>query len=381
MGTSSPVVPQVLTTSFGAAEAALAHDGTLAYVAAGAGSGIARTLVWVDRQGHETPIAVPPRVYSSPRISPDGTRVAVTATVDQDVDIWLGDLIRATLTRVTSGGINVVPLWMPDGRRVVFSSSQAGVLNLFAQAADGTGTVDRLTESPNAQRASAVTPDGTVVFTEESSKTGADVMALTLDGPRRVRPLVQTPKNERSGIVSPDGRWLAYEADDSGSIEIYVRPFPEVNSGRWLVSTSGGTSPLWARSGQELFYMAPDTTLMRVQVASGPPPLGTPEELFQVCNSRADNAFCSIPTFNQIFGPNGGQGTPDTWAGTVDWTAAAPFLQISGVNNTSTPPAIVLGDVRVDSLVTAEKVPEPGSMALIATGLVGLVFARYRKVF
>ena len=118
-----------------------------------------------------------------------------------------------------------------------------------------------------------------------------------------------------------------------------------------------------------------------VQTASAPPPLGTPEELFQVCNSRADNAFCSISTFNQTFGPNGGQGTPDTWAGTVDWTAAAPFLQISGVNNISSPPAIVLSDVLVDSLVTAEKVPEPGSMALVATGLVGLVFARYRKVF
>jgi serine/threonine-protein kinase len=282
VGASSPVVPQVATTSFGAAEAALARDGTLAYVAAGAGSGVARTLVWVDRQGHETPIAVPPRVYSSPRISPDGTRVAVTAAADQDVDIWLGDLIRATLTRVTSGGINVVPLWMPDGRRVVFSSSRAGVLNLFSQAADGTGTVDRVTESPNAQRASAVTPDGTVVFTEESSKTGADVMVLTLDGPRRVRPLVQTPKNERSGIVSPDGRWLAYEADDSGSIEIYVRPFPEVNSGRWQVSTSGGTSPLWARSGHELFYWAPDATLMRVQVASGPAwTAGAPTRMFE----------------------------------------------------------------------------------------------------
>jgi hypothetical protein len=118
-----------------------------------------------------------------------------------------------------------------------------------------------------------------------------------------------------------------------------------------------------------------------VQAASTPPPLGTPTELFSVCNSTADNAFCSGSTFNQTFGENGLAG-PDSWAGTVDWTAGAPFLEISGVNNTSSPPAIVLSDVLVSTLVTAEvKVPEPGSMALIATGLDGLVFARYRKVF
>jgi hypothetical protein len=118
-----------------------------------------------------------------------------------------------------------------------------------------------------------------------------------------------------------------------------------------------------------------------VQVATGPPPLGTPEELFQVCNSTADNAFCSGSTFNQTFGPNRAVDNPDTWKGTVDWTAGAPFLEVSGVNNLSTPPAIVLSDVLIDRLETVENVPEPGSMALIATGLVGLVFARYRKVF
>ena len=87
---------------------------------------------------------------------------------------------------------------------------------------------------------------------------------LALDGTRRVEPLIQTPSNERNGVVSPDGRWLAYESDSSGQFEIYVKPFPNVNAGQWLISTAGGTRPLWAPNGQELFYVAPDGALMAV---------------------------------------------------------------------------------------------------------------------
>ena len=93
---------------------------------------------------------------------------------------------------------------------------------------------------------------------------------MALDGTHRVTPLVQSPFIERNGVVSPDGRWLAYEANDSGRFEICVRPFPDVNSGRWQVSTAGGTRPLWARSGQELFYVSPTGALMRVGVERGP---------------------------------------------------------------------------------------------------------------
>ena len=102
-------------------------------------------------------------------------------------------------------------------------------------------------------------PDGSrLVFTEIGSGTGEDVMSLRLEGSRQVEPLVKTPLAERNGEISPDGRWLAYEANDSGQFEIYVRPFPDVNSGHWQVSTGGVTRPLWARNGQELFYLAPD---------------------------------------------------------------------------------------------------------------------------
>ncbi len=269
-GTPVTVVPDVVTTIQGGVDAVVAGDGTLAYVF-GTVEGTPRTLVWVDRQGHETPIPAPRRPYLLPALSPDGTRVAVYAN-DQQRDLWLWDLRRTTLTRLTSTpGVDVVQVWTPDSRRLIFTSERAGVRNLFWQVADGAGAVERLTESPDTQYPTGVSPDGRrLIFTDQSPTTANDVMAIELDATRRVTPLVQSPFNEQNGTVSPDGRWLAYEANDSDRFEIYVRPFPEVNSGRWQVSTTGGTRPIWARSGQELVYVSPTGALMGVGVARGP---------------------------------------------------------------------------------------------------------------
>jgi serine/threonine-protein kinase len=268
-GTSVPVVPQVVTTAGnlpGGLDAVSAADGTLAYVR-GTGAGAAqRTLVWVDRQERERPIAIPPRAYVYPRISPDGSRVLVHGN-DQENDLWVWDVARLMLTRLTfTPVLDTYPLWSPDGRRVLFSSDREGARSLFAQAADGTGAAERLTVGPN-QNATAVTPDGThLLFTGATTETGDDVMQVAVTGTHTISPLVHTPANERNGIVSPDGRWLAYEANDSGPFEIYVRPYPDVTSGHWQVSTGGGTRPLWSRDGRELFYVSPAYALMRVGV-------------------------------------------------------------------------------------------------------------------
>jgi len=213
----------------------------------------------------------PPRNYAYPRLSPDGTRIALYIA-DQGVDVWLWDLNRATLTRVTfDPRIDTYPVWTPDGAQLLFSSEQAGDRSLFAQAADGTGAITRLTESPKIQYPTSISPDGTrLVFTDNAVPAGGDIMQLRLDGTNAVIPLVQTPFGERNGEVSPDGRWLAYEANDSGRFEVYVRPFPAVSSGRWQVSTDGGTRPLWARNSQELFYLTPTGALMGVGVTRGP---------------------------------------------------------------------------------------------------------------
>jgi len=288
VGTPVTVQPEVPTD----AGWAVAADGTLVYLSGGV-SAVERSLVWVDRQGHETPIPAPPRNYAFPRISPDGTRFALYIP-DQEIDIWLWDLARAALTRATfDPAPEVFPVWPPDGRRLFFSSARAGAVNLFAQAADGSGDVTQLLKSPNVHHATSVSPDGTrLVFTEIAPATGPDVMQLRLDGSHAVTPLVQTPFSERNGEVSPDGRWLAYEGNDSGRFNIYVRRFPDVSSGYWQVSTDGGTRPLWARNSQEMFYLSLTGALMRVGVAPGPTWAGTaPTKLFEGSYGAAPNQY------------------------------------------------------------------------------------------
>jgi serine/threonine-protein kinase len=277
--------------------------------------------VWVNRQGREEPINAPPRAYAFPRLSPDGTRVALDVR-DQENDIWIWDFMRQTLTRLTfdpSG--DGWPIWTPDGRRVVFASSQAGgpglsaVTNLLWRAADGTGTVERLTTSPNPQLPHSFSPDGkSLLFQELNPKTNNDLMLLRLDGTPRteppsqrsgepgpaaqgfggpgptsasgstasdVRPLIQTTFSDTAGEISPDGRWLAYYSNESGRNEVYVRPFPNVDSGRWQISTGGGSRPAWAKNGRELFYFAPNTAMMAVAVRTTPSfSAGNPTKLF-----------------------------------------------------------------------------------------------------
>ena len=256
----------VVTLPTGTAEFDIARNGTLAYVTGGT-EAAPRTLVWVDRHGREEAIAAPARPYVATRLSPDGRHVALEIE-DQDHDIWVWDLTRKTLTRVTTDpGLDQSPVWMPDGRRLLFSSQAGSVLgSLFWQAADGTGTAERLLiDSPNVQRPSSVTADGTRVLFME----GADLMVLTLGNDRRVQPVIQTEQLEQNGAISPDGQWLAYDSNDSGPSQIFVRPFPNANEGKAQVSTSGGSQPLWSRNGRELFYLAPDGTLMGVSVEPG----------------------------------------------------------------------------------------------------------------
>jgi Tol biopolymer transport system component len=284
-GPAVPVVPRVVTTDGGAGDFGVASDGTLVYVDAPSG-GTGRTLVWVDRRGKEEPIAAEARAYAQPRISPDGTRVALYCA-DQENDICIWDLRRETLRRFTfDPGVDQTPIWTPDGQRIVFGSlKDAGVSNLWWQAADGAGAAERLTTSSNAQFPTGISPDGTqLVFVEQTATMGRDLMLLSLDGSHRVTPLLQTRFDERNGNVSPDGHWLAYESNSSRQLDIYVRPFPNAEGVQWQISTTGGTRPLWSpRTGKELFYVAADGALMKVPVdASGAAwSAGTPMKLLE----------------------------------------------------------------------------------------------------
>ena len=202
-----------------------------------------------------------------PRLSPDGTQVALDVR-DQENDIWIWDLARETLRRLTfDSGTDSYPAWTPDGERVAFNSSRAGgARNLFWKAADGTGTVERLTDGPNAQFAGSFSPDGTrLLFSERHPETGDDLVVLLMEGDRLTAPFLATEFSERNPVISPDGRWVAYGSNASGQYEIYVRSFPDGNQGLSQISTGGGTRPQWSPDGQELFYQR-DSTLMVVPV-------------------------------------------------------------------------------------------------------------------
>jgi serine/threonine-protein kinase len=268
LGTPVSVIPQIVTSTWGVADFDVADDGTLAYVA-GAPGGQLHTLAWIDRQGREDPIkALPPRAYLYPRVSPDGTRVALDIR-DQENDIWIWDLARETLKRLTTDpALDRIPVWTADGQ-IIFSSARSSPLgNLYRQSADGTKGPERLTETQNFQVPASISPDGTrLVFTETG--TTRDLMLMELDQGRRVQPLLNTPFNEQNGQISRNGRWLAYESDESGQFQIYVRPFPQVNSGLWPVSSEGGTQPMWTPDGQELLYVTPRGALTSVRVEPG----------------------------------------------------------------------------------------------------------------
>jgi serine/threonine-protein kinase len=280
---SVPVVEGVLMKQSGAAEFSASHTGALVFLPGSAVGNLQRSLVWVTRQGLETPVKAPPRAYTGLHISPDGTRIAV-ASLDQQRDIWIWDIAREILRRLTlDPAVDASPLWTPDGLRIIFGSDRdGGRMDLYRQASDTTGTVERLTTSRNLQIPLAISGDGTQVLTLGAATPGnMDLLLQRLDGSSPARPLLQTSFRENNGALSPDGRWLAYDSDESGQSEIHVRPFPNVDGGHWQVSAAGGVKPTWARSGRELFYLAPTNAMMTVAVQSTETfTYGAPTKLF-----------------------------------------------------------------------------------------------------
>jgi len=286
-----PLVDNVAMAPDGVlAYAAASNEGTLVYVPRDAvGGQLDRTPVWVDRQGRETPIkGLPDRRYRQGRLSADGSRIAFVIQ-EQNADIWIFDVARGTLARLTVGPAGEQdPMWTPDGKSLIFSSGAAagvGFRNLFRLAADGTGTAEQLTRDVIAVP-KALTADGNaLIFVDNKTGSGpgsgvdrGDVMLLPLVGERRPQPLVRTQFSETNADLSPDGQWLAYQSNESGQEETFVRPFPNVKAAKSLVAP--GTRPLWARSGRELFYVSTGA-LMSVPVTMGSTiTFGKPGKLF-----------------------------------------------------------------------------------------------------
>jgi Tol biopolymer transport system component/predicted Ser/Thr protein kinase len=279
-GTAVPVVEGVLQSpTTGAAQYSVSATGSLVYVSGGIQSAQSR-LVWVSRNGAEQSLAAPAHAYMFPRLSPDGRRVSM-GIAEQETQIWLYDLSRDTLTRLTfEGNANYAPVWTPDGKRIAFESFKEAPGNIFWQLADGSGGLERLTTSEYLHAPSSWSRDGRLLaFIEVNPSTGVDIWVLRM-GDRKAQPFLRTQFNENSPWFSPDGRWLAYISDESGRNEIYVQPYPGPG-GKWQISTDGGTEPVWNPNGRELFYRSGDR-MMAVDIATQPGfSAGTPRMLFE----------------------------------------------------------------------------------------------------
>lgn len=274
----------------------ISDSGTLLYIpgpAATIGTSVEqRTLVWVDRDGKEEAIPAVPNNYGLPRISPDGTKVALSANTGDNIDIWVWDFARKTMTRLTfDDAADLAPLWTPDSKRIVFTSGRKGTGGVYWKAADGTGEVEHLCSLPSETLLPCSwSSDGktmvlmAVNFRPASAAQviGSDIGAMSMEGDREYRPLLEEKYFEANPQISPDGRWMVYTSNESSREEIYVRPFPEVQSGgRWQVSTNGGRGALWSPNGQELFYQS-DEGIMVVDIEAEPTfRPGNPKILFQ----------------------------------------------------------------------------------------------------
>jgi serine/threonine protein kinase/Tol biopolymer transport system component len=264
-------------------------SGTLVYIPSASGVALndQRSLVWVDRNGKEEPIGAPLNLYRFPSISPDGTKVAITVIPGggENNDVWVWDLARKTLTRLTfEGRNNLSPVWTPDGKRIAFSriGTASGI---YWKAADGTGKDEQLCSLSENRMFFPYcwSSDGkTLVGAESQGLANSDIVMLSMEGDHPRKPLLQESYEEGHPKISPDGRWIAYTSDESRRSEVYVRSFPDVNKGRWQVSTNGGGSPLWSPDGHELFYRSGDAVMaVSVETEPGFSIMGTPRVLFR----------------------------------------------------------------------------------------------------
>jgi serine/threonine-protein kinase len=286
IGGSVPLVEGVLNVTY-YWHYAISDSGTLVYVTEDSPGFGQRTFVWVDREGNEQPLGAEPNSYDIYfKISPDGMKVALSIMESGNMDIWIWDQERKNSNRLTfNGSFDVRPIWTPDSKRIIFDSGREGREGIYLIEADGSGKVERVARiTDRIFWPSSISADGKTLFLVENAgdEGRGNVGMLSLEGDRTPKLLLQEEYDETTPRISPDGRWIAYASDESGRSRIYVRPFPDINSGgRRQVSTSeGGDSPVWSPDGHELFYRG-ENSIMAVPVETEPTlKLGTPVSLF-----------------------------------------------------------------------------------------------------
>jgi Tol biopolymer transport system component len=253
-------------------------------------SGALHEFVWYDRSGMVLERLAGSELGSSynSSLSPDGSRLATSARTGGTGDLWLLDIKRGVPSRLTfDPGFDLMPVWSPDGRRIRFTSNRrlASEWEPFMKAVNGSGDDEPLVNGgAPAWGPTDWSRDGQFILTTiQRPNTRLDVWALPTDRRRMPVRVVETTFNETNAQFSPDGKWVAYQSDESGRVEIYVQPFP--GSGRKVrISGNGGVQARWRRNGKELFYLASDNRLMAVPIQLDPSSknveTGTPAALF-----------------------------------------------------------------------------------------------------
>ena len=256
-----------------------AANGMLVYVP-GQPAVLERRLVWVDRDGGAEPVFERTASYAYPRISPDGLRVAVMESAAGLGDVFLVDVQRRAGSRLTTGDRDVMPVWSPDGERVVFASTRhGGPANLFTTRVDTAGVTEELYASDDTTWPRSWSPDGFIAFYVIRPETERDIWVLDTREAPEATPFLETEFNERAPMFSPDGRWIAYVSNFDGPDDVWVQPFPEGDR-QYKVSIDGGSEPNWSRDGGELFYRRGDRMMAVMIDTEEEFFVGAPRELF-----------------------------------------------------------------------------------------------------
>ncbi|HMA18106.1 MAG TPA: protein kinase, partial [Thermoanaerobaculia bacterium] len=265
-------------------------------------------LAWFDRGGHEVGQVGQPGIYTGPRISPDGRKVAVSLIEQLAVapDIWVFDAALGTSVRSTEKpGPDLNPLFSPDGARIFFAGGRGGTWGIFETPTSGTGDPKLLLDSPQSTVPTDISSDGRfLLYRELSSDRRGDLKVLPMTGAdRHPFTFLASPFDEDSATISPDDRWVAFVSEESGRKEVYVATFPQPTR-RYRVSTQGGTQPRWSRNGRELYFVTRSRTLMAAPVDSGSSdvPVGQAHPLFDVPMHRQ---FSSNVPYRYDVAPDG----------------------------------------------------------------------------
>jgi Tol biopolymer transport system component/predicted Ser/Thr protein kinase len=285
-----------------------------------------RQFKWLDSRGNEVGLLGEPGPWVFSRFSPDAKRVVTIASGDP-ADIWLIETSRGVPSRLTSGrGARISPVWSPDGRTIMYSSGAP--FNLFRIASDGAGVEERVTQSPNAQTANDWSHNGRfIIYAEAAPDTGRDlwVLPVTPEGRpspgAKAWPFVRERFDQTMARFSPDTRWVAYQSDESGQSEVYVRSFPEPRE-KLRISTSGGVYPQWGSDGREVFYQSRDGRLMIVtlKLVGASWEASLPRELFAFQAFGGGSPYEATPD-GQRFLTGGTSASPEPLTVIVNWPA------------------------------------------------------------